>query len=527
MKLKCLLVCLMLLSSVTVPAQLILGGELSNSAATSTADIDEVMPRMKVVGLNTVLVPAYWELMEPQEGQFDFTLTDRVIEKARENGLKVVFLWFGVWKNSMSCYAPAWFKQDVRRFPRAMTRSGKPLEIATAFSEEVFQADCRAFCAFITHLKETDAREQTVIMIQVENEIGMLEDARDHSPLAEKAYRQPVPRELLKALGIRGKGTWNQVLGSYLYADEQFQAWHYARYVQRMASAAHQIYDIPMYVNAAMNSRGRKPGEYPSAGPLAHLAKIWKTAAPDICMLSPDIYDTGFKGWAAQYAMSDNRLFIPETRCSVNAGVRALYTFGEYQALGFSPFAIDQASPSEVEQIGRAYGLLRQLAPCLNGKYRSWGVLFDQEDQMRQITDGNFVLTCKHYLALPWDPRASDGSQWREGGGIIIRVAPDEYLVAGSGIFVEFRTASEQEQATALRLGEDGFAEEGGTEATPGVQTFKGKRAGLLSVDQVSMAEDGSLHYIRRDNGDQSHQGRHARISIDDYTILHIRLYEY
>ena len=43
---------------------LILGGELSNSAATSVEDIDEVMPRMKALGLNTVLVPAYWELME-------------------------------------------------------------------------------------------------------------------------------------------------------------------------------------------------------------------------------------------------------------------------------------------------------------------------------------------------------------------------------------------------------------------------------------------------------------------------------
>ena len=39
----------------------ILGGELSNSAATSVSDIDEVLPRMKTLGLNTVLVPVYWE----------------------------------------------------------------------------------------------------------------------------------------------------------------------------------------------------------------------------------------------------------------------------------------------------------------------------------------------------------------------------------------------------------------------------------------------------------------------------------
>ncbi len=57
----------------------VLGGELSNSAATSINDIDEVMPRMAAIGLNTVLVPAYWEFIEPVEGQFDFTLVDRVI----------------------------------------------------------------------------------------------------------------------------------------------------------------------------------------------------------------------------------------------------------------------------------------------------------------------------------------------------------------------------------------------------------------------------------------------------------------
>ena len=77
------------------PHTWILGGELSNSAATSVEDIDEVMPRMHALGLNTVLVPAYWEFLEPTEGQFDFILVDRVVRRARENDLHVVFLWFG------------------------------------------------------------------------------------------------------------------------------------------------------------------------------------------------------------------------------------------------------------------------------------------------------------------------------------------------------------------------------------------------------------------------------------------------
>ena len=115
---KLLLIILLCLGTARVAAQqrtnlFILGGELSNSAATCVEDIDEVMPRMKALGLNTVLVPAYWEFIEPKEGTFDFTLIDRTIEKAREQQLKVVFLWFGAWKNSMSCYAPLWFKKDA------------------------------------------------------------------------------------------------------------------------------------------------------------------------------------------------------------------------------------------------------------------------------------------------------------------------------------------------------------------------------------------------------------------------------
>jgi len=144
-----------LLLTLCVHAQLkdfhILGGELSNSAVTSVSDIDEVLPRMKALGLNTVLVPIYWEFLEPVEGQMDFTLVDRTIDVARQQGLKIVPLWFGAWKNSMSCYTPEWFKRDVKRFPRAMTKEGKPLEIASCFSDNVLQADLKAFSALMQH----------------------------------------------------------------------------------------------------------------------------------------------------------------------------------------------------------------------------------------------------------------------------------------------------------------------------------------------------------------------------------------
>ncbi len=510
------------LSSLPCP---ILGGELSNSAATSVADIDEVMPRMRALGLNTVLVPAYWELMEPVEGQFDFTLIDRTIDVARREQLHVVFLWFGAWKNSMSCYAPAWFKQDTKRFPRAMTAEGKQMEIASCFSDNVLQADLKAFSALMRHIRERDPQREVVIMMQIENEIGMLESARDHSPLAEKAYK---------------KERWAERYGTDEYADEKFMALSYARYVEHLAQAARETHDMPLYVNAAMNSRGRRPGEYPSAGPLAHLIDFWHEGAPSIDLLAPDIYDTGFKSWCAQYAMPlrpqdggkiKNRLFIPESRCCENSGVRALYAFGEHQALGFSPFAIDQASAKETESVTQAYGLLQQVYSLTShlSPLTTYGLLFDQEDRERVIDDNGVVMTCRHYFTLPWDPRATDGTTWPEGGALLIRLGKFDYLLAGSGVVIDFKTPSEKQQEQQKTLGEDGFAEAGANSqlSTLNSQLFKGKRLGLLSVDEVGIDAAGTMQYLRRHNGDQTHQGRHARIGVGEWKILHIKLYEY
>ena len=508
----------------------IIGGELSNSAVTCVEDIDNVMPRMRALGLNTVLVPTYWELLESTEGRFDFTLTDRVIDKARENGLKVIFLWFGAWKNSMSCYAPLWFKTDTKRFPRAMTKTGKPMEIASCFSANVLQADNKAFTAFMRHLAEKDKGIGTVIMLQIENEIGMLEAARDHSPLAEKSYDTPIPKVLWKTMGIRQTKTWRECFGDDPYGEEKFMAYHYAKYVEQLAQTARSIYDMPLYVNAAMNSRGRQPGQYPSAGPLAHLADFWHAGAPSIDLLAPDIYDTGFKGWADRYALPDNQLFVPESRCCENSGVRALYVFGEHRAIGFSPFAIDQSEPQSTASVTEAYRLIRQVFDLEEvSSYRRWGLLFDQEDKERTIIDDKTVITCRHFFTLPWEPRATDGSEWPEGGAMLLRLAKDEYLLAGSGIVVSFATEYEKQFEEEKELGEDGFVAEGkpSKEQKSIPNRFLGKRKGIGFVDEVRVDSLGQLRYLRRENGDQDHQGRHARISCGEWKILHIKLYEY
>lgn len=522
----------------------ILGGELGNSSASSPADIARIFPKLQRMNLNTVLVPVYWDMVEPVEGNYDFSLIDATLDEARRCGLKVVFLWFGAWKNSMSCYAPSWFKSDYKKYPRAYTSEGKPLEIASAFSENVYQADSRAFKAWLGHLADVD-KEGTVLMVQIENEIGMLEDARDYSAAAQREYDKGVPSQLIAFLeknkkslhpqllerwrdnGMKRTGSWREVFGDDIYSDEYFMAWNYAAYVERLAREARDILGRPLYVNAAMNSRGRKPGEYPSAGPLAHLKDIWHAAAPTVDILSPDLYDKGFTDWVAQYHTSDNPLFIPEIRRFDGNAAQAYYVIGEHDAIGISPFSIENGSDSPQSTPVRGYAALRDLMPLLV-KYQGKGVMngfyFDNDSTERILRHDGLKITANHYFTLPWDPRATDGSEWMPVGGVIIRLAPDEYIIAGTGIVVKFE--NETESSVKRNLGEDGFLN-AGSDRNAAPSWGGGMRAGLASVDEVAVNPDGTLRFVRRYNGDETHQGRHVRIGVDDFQVLHVKLYQY
>lgn len=526
---------------------LILGGELGNSSASSINDINDIFPRLAEINLNTVLVPVSWELLEPTENSFDYTLTDKIIDSARENSLKVVFLWFGAWKNSMSCYAPEWFKKDYNRFPRARTSEGKPLEIASPFSDEVLNADLSAFTNWMSHLNNYD-KDDTVIMIQVENEIGMLENARDFSSLAQHEYDKGVPVELMNYIsenknnlhpsllkkwednGKKFSGSWKEVFGDDIFTDEYFMAWNYARYIENFAKKSKEISSRPLYLNAALNSRGRKPGEYPSAGPLAHLKDIWVAGAPSIDFLSPDIYDSGFKDWVNQYHFNGNTLFIPEVKRDLNNGAQAYYVLGHHNALGISPFSIENGDVNFKNKLASSYSILNELMPLLI-KRDSYpevdGVLFDEESNDYVLTADSTKITFSHFFTLPWDPRATDGSKWPETGGIIIQLSPEEYILAGTGIVAKFEDVSENN--SSAKLGEDGFLLSDSHRDTDIEKSNNSnvRRIGLASVEEIHINPDGSISRIRTLNGDETHQGRHVRIGVDDNKILHIKTYRY
>ncbi|MGH9765113.1 MAG: beta-galactosidase, partial [Blastocatellia bacterium] len=322
---------------------LVLAGELGNSTSSSLEYMRPIWPKLAALNLNTVLMPVYWELIEPAEGKFDFTLVDGLIQDARKNKLHLVPLWFASWKNSMSCYAPAWVKTNQQRFLRSQDKAGHGMEILSPFSKENLDADSRAFAAFMRHLREVDGNDHTVIMVQVENEIGMIPDSRDRSTIADNLFNQPVPVELMNYLqqhkdslspefrtiwaarGFKTSGTWEEVFGQGLRTDEIFMAWYFARYANGAADAGKAEYPLPMYVNAALIRPGYEPGQYPSAGPLPQVMDVWRAGAPKIDFLSPDIYFPNFIEWTGKYRTSGNPLFIPEAMPGPIDAVNALY----------------------------------------------------------------------------------------------------------------------------------------------------------------------------------------------------------
>jgi hypothetical protein len=498
---------------------LVLAGELGNSTSSSLEYMRPIWPKLVAMNLNTVLVPVYWELMEPVEGKFDFTLVDGLIQEARRHNLHLVPLWFASWKNSMSCYAPAWVKTDQQRFPRSQDKAGKGMEILSPFSKENLEADSRALAALMRHLRETDGADHTVIMVQVENEIGMIPDSRDRGAIADKLFDQPVPAELMDylqqrkddlipefraiwaATGFRTRGTWDEVFGRGPGTDEIFMAWYFSRYVNQVAEAGKAEYPLPMYVNAALIRPGYLPGQYPSAGPLPHLMDIWRAGAPKIDFLSPDIYFQNFAEWARKYHRAGNPLFIPEAMPGPIDAVNAMYAIGQHDAIGFSPFSVESLDEVTSRSIRDSYDLLRQLAPLIleyQGKGAVAGLLPEGPEQRlpQQLRLGDYTLNITFEFP-PLPIGQNPGTPASISGGLVIAISPDEFVFAGTGLTVTFDA-----------------------DASPG------QIAGILSV-QEGKFENGQWLPGRWLNGDQTHQGRHLRLEPGKFGIQRIRLYHY
>jgi hypothetical protein len=452
-----------------------LGGELFNNAASTAENVRAVWPELARMHLNTALVGVGWGWTEPEPGRYDFSALDGALRDARANHLRVVLLWFGSWKNGTSSYPPAWVKRDWQKYPIARDSEGKGREILSPLSEVNRDADARAYAALLRHVREVDAATRTVIMIQLENEVGLLGDSRDRSKEANAAFAAPAPRELMDylqknrdtllpetrklwdAAGGKASGTWEDVFGKGAGAEEAFMAWHYARYMNRIAEAGKKEYPLPVFVNAwLVQPQDKKPGDYPSGGPQAHNHDFWRAGAPQIDALAPDIYLTNFAEIAALYSRNGNPLFIPETRADA---ANAFYAVGQLNAQMYSPFGIERQAAAENSSLAKAYDVLSQLAPVIlehQGKGTMKGVVAQSGSAPEKAQLGNYIFDCA--AGRGWRAARPAGGK---GYAILIQTGPDEFWVAGADLNIRFASTNPDAPMASLASVEEGRFEDG------------------------------------------------------------------
>lgn len=530
--------------------KLLLAGELQNSSLSSARYMSTVWQNMKDTHYNTLLGCITWEDLEPEEGKFDFTELDQVILGAREYDMHLILLWFGSFKNGVSTYVPPWVKKDHKRFPRAkLTKqdgSGvESTEVLSLFGGDGNEADAKAVKTLLKHLKEFDGEHSTVIMVQIENETGLLGDSRDRNEQANKRFAEPVPNELIEFLSkqksslhkdlvknLKGfeafvssdayksaaanTASWEEVFGASKYTDEIFMAYHYAHYLNRVAGAGKAEYPIPLYTNVWQNYNaedddepsfpiivggGQDPGVYPSGGGVTNTLDIWKAFATNLDFIAPDIYLNSYPNSCANYRHNNNTLFIPEQRRDDYGARRSWVAFGSHQCIGTSPFGVDTIEAKD-STYTLHYGLLEATMPIiLEAQARhegSYGFFFDEvpaegatdPTPSYEVTFSGYKITIERSFVF--------GKQ-TPGAGMIIHYPvghpsnpskeDPSFLLIGFGFHVYF--ASTKPTATFT-----------------GFLTFEEK--------EVVNKETGELRTLRKLNGDETRSGKFAMMPSDD-----------
>lgn len=507
---------------------LILGGELQNSSFTSAEYMDTAWQKLVDTHYNTVLGCVTWESIEPIEGQFSFEELDKAILGARKHGLRLVLLWFGSFKNGISTYVPSWVKTDPKRFPRAKLRKARGVlktgDVLSIFHDQGPKCDARAFSQLMRHLKEFDEDHSTVIMVQVENETGLLGDSRDASAEAEKRFSQPVPQELISFLAddwknlhvdlrnnlahfkaqSQPKGSWAEVFGKGPRTDELFMAYHYAHYLNQVASAGKAEYPIPLYTNVWQNYAGEDgdndfpvivgggglPGDYPSGGGTTTVLDVWQRFAPSLDFIAPDVYLNEYSSSCAKYRHRNQPLFIPEQRRDDHGARRIWTAYGSYQAIGVSPFGIDTQEPS-TNPFTRHYALLDSVSQLVLAAHRKPGssVGFYFDDLSADGTDPSKPIV-KHFSGYEITiERCFVFGKPGPGSGMVIHFGGAKFLLIGWGFQVRAKSLSP-------------------TSAFTGILRFEEKL--------VSDKETGELKTLRVLNGDETRSGIYAMMPSED-----------
>ena len=484
---------------------------------------------LEYMNVNTVEIPVYWEDFEPQPGQYDYTVIDRLLTEARQHNVHLVPLWFGTYKNGQQHYMPDWIKLAPDRYPHMVDKDGNTLDSPSPYATASLDADKSAFAALMRHLKEADP-QRTTLMVQVENEAGTWDSVRDYSPAAQKLFEAPVPPELLRAMRVKTASpspTWQEAFGPD--AEEYFHAWSVARYVGQVAAAGKAVYPLPMFTNCALRNplHPGRPGvrgaldtdiSYESGGPTDNVIPIWKVAAPALDILAPDDYQNDPAAYLKVlelYHRDDNPLYLPETACPQCA--RFFFSGLGLQTIGFSP-AADTTQPYLLgAQAGTQAGELNawQGYRLVEDFLTPWGMDFRLIGPMqREIARLNFEGKLQAVAELQgkatetlrfgsWDAKVTWGSlrgmhltanPTPTGRVLVAQLDDNQFLVAGYSCSVDFWPAGTEQQRQSQHI-------VAGTERVPSALIDgKWQHRQFLRVEQVT-DENGVFKHVRTWSG--------------------------
>ena len=500
---------------------LLLGAQIHNSSAWPGM-MPRIWPALEAIHINTLEAPVYWESLEPTEGHFDFAQTDLLVNEARAHNVRLVLLWFGTWKNGSGHYIPEWMKRDEARFPHVLGPAGRPFDSLSPHSQPTLDADKRAFAALMRHLKAIDAAQHTVIMVQVENEVGTYGSQRDFSPAADKLFHQDVPAPIRAAMNARREGPWDAVFGDE--ADEYFHAWSIARYVNEVAAAGKAEYPLPLYVNVALRdplNPGRQ-GSWENGAPTDDVLPMWKQAGPSLDLIAPDIYLPAYDRYTKLldlYSRPDNALLVPETGSGPDFARYCFAVIG-HGGIGFSPFGADDprqppadvaaavirpdsrpdARPDQMAFNYAALGQMDRLIAQLNFEGKVQGSSENPAVHTQRLPFGDWTAVVQYGRPTFGNGGQATGNTPPDGEALIAQTGPGEFIVTAYHARVDFEPKG----------------------ATPGPPPT-GPQRQFLRVEEGSYL-NGVWKPLRIWNGDETDYGLNFRYTPQ---ILHISLATY
>ena len=452
---------------------LMLGVQVNNSSAWPGM-LPEVWPAAEKLHANTVEMPVYWEQLEAVKGKYDFSVVDSLLAGAREHKLHLVLLWFGTWKNGAGHYEPEWVKRDMVTYPRVTGPKGEVRDTMSPFGEATMKADAAAFAALMRHLKVADPRH-TVLMVQVENEINAYGSSRDYAPEATRLFEGQVPAEFAAAMKVK-PGTWTEAFGAE--AENTFQTWSIARYVEQVAKAGKAENGIPLYLNHSLSDPLAAPREGRLAWPAMtdQVLDIWKATAPSLDVIAPDIYLSQYAQYEKvldAYTRKDNALFVPETG---NAEPFARYFFAAlgHGTIGWSPFGLDLTGYANwplgapvvdeklIDLFALNYELIgpmqREIAR-LNFEGKVQGVAEDPAVHQQTMNLGPWTATAAYGFKQFDRRREAPGNADPVGRVLVAQLGPDEFLVTGVSARVDFRPVDTAKHRAFVRVEEGTYVD--------------------------------------------------------------------